>query len=308
MRIVEGRELALCASGSYPCLILQRPTLQRVARLRGLREIALVALLYAAYTGSRLLADADRWPALLRAHRILDLESVLGLNWEHHVVRFVVAHPMVGLLSSYWYSTAHYVVTPLVLVWLWRRGREVYVPARRALLIATVLGLLLYLMLPTAPPRMMDGFPDVLAMHADAGWWGAGASAPRGTEGLTNELAAFPSLHAGWSLWVALAVQSNSRRTSLRVAGWLHAGLTAFVVIGTANHWVLDVLMGWVVVAAAWTAAGVERRRTQTSRSARDAFDDLLLPGRRVRGALGSTLAERPAGDGERRGGPRVPV
>jgi hypothetical protein len=55
-------------------------------------------------------------------------------------------------------------------------------------------------------------------------------------------------------------VHTATRRRSLRIAGWLHAGLTAFVVLATANHWVLDVMMGWVVVAAGWTAAGARLR------------------------------------------------
>jgi membrane-associated phospholipid phosphatase len=222
--------------------------------VNAVREFLLVAVLYLAYTAARLLAADDRAPALLRAHRLLDFEAVFDLDWEHGIVRHVAAHPLVGLLSCFWYSTAHYVGTPIVLIWLYRRGRRVYLPARRALLVATALGLVMYLLLPTAPPRMMAGYPDILSIHSHAGWWGAEASAPRGTGNLTNELAAFPSLHAGWSLWVALALHRGARRWSLRIAGWTYAGLTAFVVVGTANHWVLDVLAGWSVVAVAWIA------------------------------------------------------
>jgi PAP2 superfamily protein len=225
------------------------------------REVSLVAGLYLAYTAARLLAADDRAPALLRAARILDFEAVFDLDWEHGIVGHVASHPLVGLLSCFWYSTAHYVGTLIVLIWLYRRGRRVYVPARRALLVATALGLVLYLLLPTAPPRMMAGYPDILSIHAGAGWWGAEASAPRGTGSLTNELAAFPSLHAGWSLWVALALDRGARRWWLRVAGWTYAGLSAFVVVGTANHWVLDVLAGWLVVVAAWIATRRGGRR-----------------------------------------------
>ena len=41
-----------------------------------------------------------------------------------------------------------------------------------------------------------------------------------------------------------------------RTLGWAHALVTAFVVVGTGNHWLLDVVGGWAVVAVAW--AGVE--------------------------------------------------
>ncbi len=222
---------------------------------RGLRELALVALLYVAYTCSRLLAARDRAPALHRAHQLLALEAALGLDREHAVVHFFAVHPMLGLLSCYWYSAAHYLVTPLVLFWLFRQGHREYDPARRALLIATILGLAMYLLLPTAPPRMVAGYPDILSLHASAGWWGSDASAPKGMAGFTNELAAFPSLHAGWSLWVALATHRWARRPTVRLAGWLHAGVTALVVVGTANHWVLDVVGGWLVVIVSWALA-----------------------------------------------------
>ena len=55
-------------------------------------------------------------------------------------------------------------------------------------------------MLPTAPPRLFGGYTDVLALTSADGWWGGDASAPKGLGGLTNQLAAFPSLHAGWAL------------------------------------------------------------------------------------------------------------
>jgi hypothetical protein len=212
----------------------------------------LVALLYVAYTASRLLAARDHGPALDRARRLLNLESMLRLDREHAIVHFFVAHKTIALLSCYWYSAAHYLVTPVVLYWLYRRGQRAYLPARRALMIATMLGLSAYLLFPTAPPRMLAGYADILSLHASAGWWGEDASAPRGLASLTNELAAFPSLHAGWSLWVALTTQRWGRRRAVRIAGWLHAAITAIVVIGTANHWILDLVGGWLVVAVGW--------------------------------------------------------
>jgi hypothetical protein len=84
--------------------------------------------------------------------------------------------------------------------------------------------------------------------------------------GLTNQLAAFPSLHAGWSLWVALAVVSATGNRALRAAAIAHAAITAAVVVGTGNHWTVDVLVGWLVVGAAWLVVRQPLRRlTPTS-------------------------------------------
>ena len=153
-----------------------------------------------------------------------------------------------------------------MLVWLYRRGADVYVPARRALLVGTIIALVAYLLLPTAPPRLFGGYADVLALTSGDGWWGGDASAPKGLGGLTNQLAAFPSLHAGWALWVALVLQRHATATAgCGSLGWAHAVITGLVVVGTGNHWVADVLIGWLVIWLGFEstsgATGARRRR-----------------------------------------------
>lgn len=211
-------------------------------------ELTLVLTLYVLYSGSRLFADDALRPAIARAQELLHVERLIGLHWEASLNQVFVEMKVLGLLSSYWYATAHYVVTAAALVWLYRLGERQYVPARRALVAATLVGLALYLLLPTAPPRFVDGYVDVLSLHAADGWWGSDASAPKGLGGLTNQLAAFPSLHAGWALWVAVVVQLHARTPWVRSLGWAHALITAVVIVGTGNHWVLDAVAGWLVI------------------------------------------------------------
>lgn len=236
--------------------IIATPQERRTLRHRlapvgaGLREFLLITVLYTGYFFSRWLASDNKDAAIHRAQELLRIEQAVRLNWEHWINDFFVRHDTIGLLACFWYATAHYIVTLTVLVWLYFKGRDAYLPARRALMVATVLALALYLMLPTAPPRFLEGYTDVLALHSDQGWWGADASAPKGMGHLTNELAAFPSLHAGWSLWCALVLQRHARWRIVKVFGWVGAFITAAVVIGTANHWVLDVLVGWMVTIA----------------------------------------------------------
>ncbi len=204
-------------------------------------------VLYVAYSASRLLADGSAGPAVDRAGELLHLERMLLLDWEPALNEWFAQDRAVGVFGSFWYATAHYIVTAVVLVWLYRQGAVRYVPARRALVVATLIALTFYLLIPTAPPRLTSGFIDVLDLHSAQGWWGGDASAPRGLGGLTNQLAALPSLHAGWALWVAVVLQRHAR-APWRLLGWLHAGITAVVVVGTGNHWVLDVVAGWAVV------------------------------------------------------------
>jgi hypothetical protein len=222
-------------------------------RRRGVREIILIGALYIFYCITRTFADGDLGPAQDRAGDLHSLERVLQIDWEHSINNWFVAHAWAAIPACYWYAAAHYVVTLFVLVWLWRKGPQHYTPARWALVVSCVLGLACYLLLPTAPPRMLSGYTDVLSLHAADGWWSTDASAPKGMGGLTNELAAFPSLHAGWALWVALVVRRSTRNSWARGLAWAHAAITAIVVIGTGNHWILDVCAGWaLVIVAMW--------------------------------------------------------
>ena len=223
--------------------------------VRAILEVVLVLGLWVLYSLARLLADTNMDPALHRANELLHLEGLMGIQWEVPLNRLFTDHRLIGLAGSYWYATLHYIVTAGVLIWLWRLGADRYGPARRALAVGTLLGLLAYISLPTAPPRFLGGYVDVLSLHSADGWWGADASAPRGLGGLTNELAAFPSLHAGWSLWVALALQLYATKYWVRVLGWLYALGTAIVIVGTGNHWVIDAVVGWMVIIVGWALA-----------------------------------------------------
>jgi len=215
-------------------------------------EVSLLAVLYVGYSASRLLASDDRAEALDRARALLGLEQTWHLDLERTLNGWLVQHDVLAVASSYWYATAHYVVTATVLVWLFVRRPGLYPRARTALVVASLGGLACYLTMPMAPPRFVEGYSDVLALHSQAGWWGGDASAPKGLGDITNQLAAFPSLHAGWALWVAIAVAHAGVHRAWRVAGVVYTLVTAFVVVGTGNHWVLDVVAGWAVVAVAW--------------------------------------------------------
>lgn len=218
-------------------------------------EVLLIGGLYVFYSASRLLASNALDPALDRAAELVRVERLLGLHWETALNHLFADVKVIGLFASYWYATAHYIVTGAALIWLFRVGRHAYVPARRALVASTLIGLAIYLSVPTAPPRFVGGYIDILKLNAADGWWGSDASAPRGLGGLTNQLAAFPSLHAGWALWVAIVVHQHARHRTTRVLAWAHAVITAVVIVGTGNHWIVDVLFGWVVVLAGFLVA-----------------------------------------------------
>ena len=242
-------------------LVAQRLRPRRTPR--ALVEVGLLALLYVGYSAARLLGDADLGTAVGHARDLLDIERVLGLDVEQAANRAVHSVPGLALASSVWYALLHYVVTPTVLVWAYRSSRAHYRRVRDALVVGSVLGLVGFTLLPMAPPRMLPGYVDTLASTADSGWWGAEASAPRGLGALTNQLAAMPSLHVGWAFWSAWVVLLLTRNRLLRAAAVVYAAGTVLVVVGTANHYVLDAVAGVAVMVVGMVLA---RRSIQSEK------------------------------------------
>lgn len=227
------------------------------------RELLLIGVLYGAYEVSRGLGDIDVPSALANGREILHLERVWHISPEHVLNEALSNVLFIAVVASYFYSIMHYVVTPVVLVWMYRSHRDHYGRARTALAISTGLGLVGYLLLPTAPPRMLagSGLRDTLADTQEWGWWGGEGSVPRGLGALTNQFAAMPSLHVGWALWCGALVALYARRRWVRVLGVAYPITTTLVVMATGNHYLLDALAGGVTMGAgALLAAAVGNR------------------------------------------------
>ncbi|WP_405882204.1 phosphatase PAP2 family protein [Streptomyces sp. NBC_01136] len=221
------------------------------ARLRWWTELPLLVLVYASYSAGRLLARGDTDDAVDHGLAILRIEKALHLNAEHPLNRLFTREAWLGVPADFWYASLHYLVTPAILVWLFRSQAVRYRAARTWLMTSTVIGLLGFTLLPTCPPRLLSaghGFVDTMAQYSSYGWWGAEASAPRGMGGMTNQYAAMPSLHVGWSLWCGVMLWRYGRTRVVRLAGIAYPLLTTIVVMGTANHYFLDAVAGATVM------------------------------------------------------------
>ncbi len=210
-------------------------------------EILLLGLLYFAYDGSRLLVGSGMADAVSDARSLFHAEQWLHLDPERWLNSVFSSHGWLGIPADFSYATLHYLVTPAVLVWLWRRHREHYRRARTWLAATTVMALVGFVLFPAAPPRLMPavyGFTDTMAEHAGIGWWGGAASAPKGLGSMTNEFAAMPSLHVGWALWCGLLLFRYSGDRTIRTLGLLYPVLITLVVLGTGNHYLFDCLAG----------------------------------------------------------------
>ncbi len=220
-----------------------------------------LAALYMAYESVRLAVQGDRSRALEHGERILALERGWHLAVDPWLNAQLTARPMLAVPACFAYASLHDVVTLSVLVWLWLRRPAAYPAARTALVVATLLGLAGFWLLPVAPPRMLPGFTDTMLAYGDYGWWGSVASEPPGIGHLTNQFAAMPSLHVGWAAWCGWHVVRLGRRWWPRALGAAYPVLIVGVVIGTANHFLLDAVAGVAVLAAGLMWARVRPAR-----------------------------------------------
>jgi hypothetical protein len=220
-------------------------------RLRWWTELPLILLVYACYSAGRLLARDDVTTAVDHGLAILRVEKFLHLNAEHPLNRLFTRHTWLGVPADFWYASLHYLITPALLVWLFRSRAVRYRAARTWLMTSTFLGLIGFSLLPTCPPRLLDaghGFVDTMAQYSSYGWWGGEASAPRGMGNLTNQYAAMPSLHVGWALWCGVMLWRFGGTRTAKAAGVVYPLVTTIVVMGTANHYFLDAAAGAAVM------------------------------------------------------------
>ncbi|MFD7299623.1 phosphatase PAP2 family protein [Streptomyces pharetrae] len=222
-------------------------------RLRWWTELPLIVMVYACYSAGRLLARGDVSTAVDHGLAILRVEKALHLNAEHPLNRLFTREAWIGVPADFWYASLHYLVTPAILIWIFRSRAVHYRAARTWLMTSTFIGLIGFTLLPTCPPRLLSagyGFVDTMAQYSSYGWWGGEASAPRGLGGMTNQYAAMPSLHVGWSLWCGVMLWRYGGTRLVKVAAVVYPLVTTIVVMGTANHYFLDAVAGAAVMGA----------------------------------------------------------
>ena len=216
--------------------------------LRELAAVAVAALIYYLVRG----AVADRADeAFQRARDILDLEQRLRLDWETAIHESILGSNALIDLANGTYFWGHMPLLLALAVWLWRSHRDTWRTFRNALLISGAAGVVVYLLFPTAPPRLMPelGYIDTLALRA------APAYQAQEVGVFVNPYAALPSLHVGWALLAGLAVWQTSRHALMRAFAVAIPLSQSWAVVATANHWTLDALAGIGVCVAAWLLA-----------------------------------------------------
>ncbi|MFJ9420991.1 phosphatase PAP2 family protein [Streptomyces sp. NPDC101249] len=215
-------------------------------------EILLIAVSYWTYSLIRNAVPEQRAEALRNADWIWRIEHDLGIAVEDSVNHAVNSVPWLIVGMNYYYATLHFVITLGVLVWLYRSHPGRYAAARLVLFATTGVALVGYYLFPLAPPRLMRGgdFVDTVAVHQT---WGSMASGD--LKHMSNQYAAMPSMHIGWSLWCGLTIFALASVPWARVLGLLYPALTLLVIVSTANHFWLDAVGGVACLAFGFTVS-----------------------------------------------------
>ena len=217
------------------------------------RELLFAVALYGVYDAIRGVIDGSTVRAQRDGHDLLTIERLLHVDPERFLNHSLDHLAALAVPACYFYATLHFLVTPGVLIWAYCARPAAYQEARSVLAVVTLGALAGFWWFPTAPPRLLAGarFQDTLAHFSAWGWWGSDASVPAAAQAIANQYAAMPSLHLAWATWCGATVYGLTRRRAVKVAAVSYPVLTALVVLGTANHYLLDVLAG----VALWAAA-----------------------------------------------------
>ena len=254
-------------------------------RLRWWREILLIIAFYVVYSFVRNLFGSqgtgpgiDASVAYEHARQIIDIERAMGLYFERPLQEWYLDLPAMGFIRFWnvFYGTAHFVVTASALYWLFRCDKARYPRWRNTLGAMTAVALVGFASYSLMPPRLLDstsvygacrlyapeavedvsrheihidacdryGYVDTLAVHG--GW--ISFDDEKAAE-LTNQYAAMPSMHIGWSVWSMLVLLPMVRRRWLRALLIAYPGLTLFTIIVTANHYWIDAVGGLLALA-----------------------------------------------------------
>lgn len=224
-----------------------------------------VAMLVGAYLLYRLTRGAVDDPvgtaaAFDNARAIIEAERAVGFFVEPAVHRFANGIGWLQDAASWTYVNTQTTVTVGALAWIWLRHRDRFGPVRDTLLLAFGIACVGYAVLPTAPPRFLPewGFTDPV---------GALAGAER-VDALYNPYAAVPSMHVGFALIIAIPLARLVRRPALAAAWAAYPLLVTFVIVATANHFVLDAVLGALTVAVSFALVRAARRLPRPVRTA----------------------------------------
>ena len=254
-------------------------------RLRWWREVIYIAAFYLLYSAVRntfgSAGEATREAvatAFGHAKDIIRIQHDIGLWFEPQLQEHYLDLPGRGGIRFWniFYGTAHFVVTIGALALMFFRQPDRYPAWRNTLAAMTALALIGFASFSLMPPRLLGdtspygachrsvedchhyGIKDTLKEYGGLWNFDEGAVAK-----LSNQYAAMPSMHTGWSTWCALVLIPMTRRRWLKILIALYPVATVFCIMVTGNHYWLDAVGGLVALGGGWLIGSTLADRTE---------------------------------------------
>lgn len=222
-------------------------------RRRLLTEVVIISAGYFAYFGVRGATAGEDAIARANAEVIVNFERALGLFHEPALQALFLSYDWVLKAANWVYLFGHWPVIIVVGFWLYRKRWVRYQVYRNAIVLSGALALIVFILYPVAPPRLISGvggdFIDTVTEYTNLyhilqpAW-------------LTNQFAALPSLHFGWNLLVGIALVKEARHPLARIAGILLPLLMFGAIVVTANHYIIDAAAGGAIALVGLIIAG----------------------------------------------------
>jgi hypothetical protein len=224
---------------------------------------------YFTYLAVRHVVDREPGAAMARLNglRVIALEQRVTHHLFELTVERVADSSSLLLTAAAWtYWNSEFTVIGLTLLWVYLRRHERFSRFRNTILLANLIGLIGFALMPTAPPWMFPGQGFVDGVNHSSAL----------LQTLGNPYAAMPSLHAADALIVGWFMVATSRTFWAKALWALWPLWVWFCVIATANHYVLDVLAGIFVAGVALAATTWGPRLFSRLRAAGPAIANLL--------------------------------
>lgn len=215
------------------------------------RQIGLFVCADLLYETVRGIAQGKAVQAFANGQQIIDWERSMGAFFEPDVQAFFLDHRWVIDIANFMYVNSHFVVTTSFLIWLYLRRNETFYFVRNMFMVAMLIALVGYALLPTAPPRFFpqEGFIDTIKAFTPVDSDSAAIST------FVNPYAAIPSMHCAFSLMIGISAAMVVRNRFAKLLWSLYPLMVLFTVVVTGNHFWLDAVAGALVALASALAA-----------------------------------------------------
>jgi hypothetical protein len=220
-----------------------------------LRQVALFLIAYYGYSIVRGVIDHPMSTANAFQHGrdVIGLERSLNIFVEPAINAWAHSIGVLMDVTSWIYLNAQFTVTIAALVYIYLRHNSRFYFIRNMFMVAMGVALIGYVLFPTAPPRFFPewGFMDSVADFTGVSHDSAAVNA------LVNPYAAVPSMHVAFSLMIGIPLAMMVRPRLLKLFWACYPLLVTFVIVATANHFLLDAFLGLLT---ALIAAGSARQ------------------------------------------------